>query len=210
MSQIQVIGARLYRTVYQCGRILGPGYYSEKEGRLTEKDFRILLDYEDRQKALPPEQRDNPPLCKLEYIPLDKRVETGDKDVTNGGDTYVPVDYAQMSLEELKTLCQKRDINFGKKAKHDDLVKLLADYDKELLDWTNTFKDLNEFMGMSDEEKLTYLGDIFGLPDGMDEESDEAAKYSEDLLHVVKLYAAQSQSDEVNAKLREIVEYYES
>lgn len=212
MSQVQIIGARLFGTIFLNGRILGPGYYAEKEDRLTEKDYRSLLEYEDRQKRLPPEKRDNPPLVKMDYIPLDESKTPGEAGGAGipPGREFVPVDYTKKSIEELRELCRKREIQYGKKANAETLAKLLSDYDKELLDWTATFKDLNEFMGLSDEEKLAYLTEIFGLPEGMDEESEEAAKYSADLLHVVKLYAAQSQSDEVNAKLREIVEYYES
>lgn len=210
MSQVQIIGARLNSTVFLNGRILSPGYYAEKDDRLTPGDFRSMLNYEDRQKRLPVEKRDKPPVFKVDYIPLDEKPgQTGGNDGEPPKE-YVPVDYTKKSIEELRELCKKREIQYGKKANVEALAKLLSDYDKALLDWTATFKDLNEFMGLSDEEKLVYLAEIFGLPEGMDEESEEAAKYSDNLLHAVKIYAAQSQSDEVNAKLREIVEYYES
>lgn len=201
MSQIQVIGAQLYGTVFMNGRILGPGYYAENDGRLSRADFQSIIDYEDRQKSLAPEFRDNPPLMKLDFIPLDQKVEKPERG---------PVDYTKKSIGELRGICKKRGIQFDKKAGVEALAEMLAEYDREILSWTETFKSVDEYAALDDAQKLAYLEDIFGLPEGMDQDSDEAAKYSADLVSAVKCYSTLSQSNDVNAKLREIIEYYES
>lgn len=208
MAQIQIIGARVFSTVYLHGRILGPGYYNEQDGRLDKKDFQSMLAYEERQRRLPVEKQDNPPIYKLDYIPLDETPKSPDK--KQKADSNVPVDYMSKSMQELRDICDKRGIKYSKKDTVQKLASELSEYDKEALSWTETFADLNKFMPLSDKEKLDYLESIFGLPDGMADDSDEAAKYSSDLVDAVTAYSTQSQSDEVNAKLKEILDYYNS
>lgn len=201
MSQVQVIGARINRTVYLHGRICNAGYYSEADGRLSPQDYQHMLDYEGRQSRLAPELRDVPPIYKVDVIPLDRPA-------AEGGFEFV--DYAGKSIGELRSLCQKRGIPYTRKEPAASLAKKLADYDKTALSWTKMFKDLNQFMEMTDAEKLEYLDKIAAGPDDMEPDSDDAAEYAGTLIHAVEMYSAQSQSEEVVAKLREVLDQYKS
>lgn len=214
MGQVQVIGARLRRTVYMNGRILNPGYYEEADGRLSRKDFQDFLNYETRQQRLSPEKRDKPPIVTLDYLPIDE-IKNKEEIKAKAGQAVVPpkfgpVDYESKTIAELREICKKRNIPFTKKDDVEKLAGKLAEFDKELLSWTDRFKDGNEFAALTDEEKLDYLESIFGLPEGIEENSSEAEEYSTDLMDAVRCYSGIPQSDEVVNKLKEILEYYES
>lgn len=176
---------------------------------MSKEDFQSMLDYEDRQRRKPPEERDKPPLFKVDYINLDepKKVvnENGDEEVVD-----VPVDYMAKKPGELKALCKKRGITYKREATHEELAALLTEADKKHLAWTDTFMDLNKFAKLSDEERLAYLTSIFGLPEGMDEESAEAADYSDKLVTAVQSYSTMKNSPEVVSQLKEILDYYNS
>lgn len=210
MGQVQIIGARLRGTVFMNGRILNAGYYDEADGRMSRKDFQSCLNYEARQKRLPPEKRDKPPLITVEYIPVDEIKNKGEKD-SNGNPAapeYGAIDYTEKPINELRDLCKKRGIQYAKKASAETLAELLSAYDQDLLSWTATFKDGNQFAEMDEDSKLDYLEAIFGIPEGVDENSVAAERYSSDLMDAVRCYSGASHSDEVVAKLKEILDYY--
>lgn len=208
MSQIKVTGATVYQTIMLGGQILNPRYYGE--GELLPTIFRKMLEYEGRQKALPPDKRDRPPALKVDYIDVDEIRNQQAQTKTN---VEPKKQYSELGFADLKRLVKERGLTFDSKAKLPDLIAMLEADDVKIrkeLSWQEQFKSLDDFMPLSDEDKMAYIDDIFGLPEGMDNESEEAEKYSTDLISAIRVYSSQSVSEQVAAKLKEVLEYYES
>lgn len=189
------------------GILLGVGIH-DTENIPAEALDRIKA-YQEEQKALPLEKRDVPPY--YEIISDVKNVDP--HSLKDGGSTDTNVDkYISLNNKELKDLCKQRGIDIkGLKSNKELISALTANDEKELDDnaWENRFLSPDEFLELSAKKQNDYLDDIYGLPDDIDEDSEEADNYSEDLIEAVKSYSALSLDNSVVEKVKEIISYYE-
>lgn len=182
------------------GFLLGVGTYDETRIG-NSKTF--IETYCQKQKELPFEKRDIPP--KFEIIDTNKvsNVDGEKQDVKF-------LEYSKMSKKELIQLCKQRGLNANKHLSQQDLVLMLIESDKNevsnnVID--SRFKSSDEFVSMDVENQIAYLDSIFSLPDNIEEGSDEESEYISALEMVVTAYGGMSVTNDVVAKIKEILDY---
>lgn len=186
------------------GILLGVGTYPQE--RINERGWKFVEAYNAEQKSLPLEKRDLPPY--FEIIDTDKKVPETLNDKLNEKENA----YVGLSKAELKDICKQRGIDYPSNPTNAVLISLLVEDDEKQIksgtDWNDQFKTPEEFEQLSATEQVEYLDEIFCLPDGMEEDSEEAVKYSGDLVVVINTYAGLSLEAEAVEKVKEILAYY--
>lgn len=196
--------------------LLGIGTYDLST--ISKSAIKEIEEYCKTQKSLPLEKRDVPPYFEIIKESSDSATNQDANGSSNKNTNNEPksdandgVDkYINLSNKELRDLCKQRGIETKQLKSNKDFIQALVDNDKEEVDeWDNQFKSPDAFSEMSSDNQIEYLDDIFGLPEDIDEDSDEAIKYSDDLVVAVNAYAGLSLDAEVIEKVKEIISYYE-
>lgn len=185
------------------GVLLGVGLHDKD--KLSDNAFKTVEQYVAEQRALPLAERHLPPY--FEIIDTEAKFDNQEQKLENKQNAYMG-----MKQKELRDLCKTRGIEYKNTDSNAKLIELLIADDEDEIggnESTSYFKDSDEFLALSANEQIDYLEEIFGLPDDIDEDSDEAQKYSDELVETVTMYSALSLEDEVVEKVKEILDYYE-
>lgn len=196
---------KLYKVNIQTilnGFLVGCGTYdAERLGQSVD----YIEQYCAEQKVLPLEQRHLPPY--FEIIDTEAKADTPEQKLEQKTEAY-----AGKTKKELLEICKQRGIEANKNMSNPDLINLLIEADKKVMDDDENenpfgFKTSDDFISLSVEEQVEYLDSIFALPEGIDEDSDEAVEYMNALEVIVKTYGGLSIEQEAIDKIKEIVDY---
>lgn len=177
------------------GKLFSVGTYDASQ--FSRNAINVFEKYCEDQKKLPVDKRHIPPYIEIIADETDKT----ENEKTN---------YSGYTIKQLKDEIKRRGIKFerSKKYEKEQFISMLIENDN-LGKWDNRFLSPDGFNELSDDEsRVSYLDEIFSLPDNIDENSDEAIKYSEELIVAVNAYSGNSNSDVVSDKLKEIIDYY--